>query len=195
MSRTLCLLTAGLIALTSTAAPVPKGLKQESDYFPLAVGNSWEYVREHSPDQVAIRRAVTDQRVDGKTATVTVTFNAYVDIYRRGEAGAIHLVNWHKDHPLETPQLVFQPGWKEGDSWSCPHFMTRDVVTYTVGKSKEVTVPAGTFLATPVHTEVPPGAKIGPGVQWYAPDVGVVRMEYCGSVEYVLKSFVPATRK
>ena len=71
-------------------------------------------------------------------------------------------------------------------------------VTYTVGKEEEVTVPAGTFKAIPVTSQVDVGGRLLKNTSWYAPGVGVVKVVMANDGNervQELKEFTPGKAK
>jgi hypothetical protein len=85
---------------------------------------------------------------------------------------------------------------KAGDEWEVRS--TRNEVefklTATVRKVEKVKVPAGTFEAVPVVLEGTVGGRTITATQWYAPGVGLVKVNQGETTIEELKSFTPGKK-
>jgi hypothetical protein len=178
------------ILLASTlAAPVPKA-KDPALYFPVKEGA--RRVMERTHDGRTVETVETVTKVVSQDGNHTVT----VEVGRDRATGASEFVVSSKGvfrTPFggDEPTPEFQPA--RGDTWTTAG-TDGDKSTSTVGAEEEVKVPAGTFKAIPVVTEMSVGKLAYTYTTWFAPGVGGVKVVMTGprSEEVqVLKEFTP----
>lgn len=199
MNHVLLLLPAVLLQAVATAAPVPKAKPAES-YFPTAVGTKWVYQRESGE---LITEEVTE--LDEKKGEVRVVF-------RVSQNGS----SWKEDYTVSGTEVVMrtildqykldirllQLPLTAKDKWEfeipVQKGLKADAGTTVVGKAEMIEVPAGKFEAVPVVSETTAVdgkqiAKTETCTRWYAPGIGLVKIEYNGG-HRVLKEFTPAKK-
>lgn len=165
----------------SLAAPVPK-VKPSDLYYPTVEGT--KRVMQTKVGDQTTELTETVSKVGEKDGVYTVTISrdfggraleqefevSAKGVFRRPTAGP----------GKGEPQAVFKRPANEGDTWTVEQQgFGKDAtvtVTYTVGKEKEVEVPAGKFLAIPVTMETTLGGRAVKSTSWYAAGVGVVKL-------------------
>ncbi len=195
MSRLLAVLLTAC-ATPLAASPVPEHLFPKAHlYYPTQVGAEWVYrdggttytyfvAKVEEKDGVS-RVSVNLRHRDGKGSQHSHTMEV-------SKGGLREVSNFNRKVEPPTPVLKV-PGAK-GDKWECPMALDGEKqcdYTLVAGGVEEVSVPAGKFNAlridqTSVGTD---GKTIQTIATWYAPGVGVVKMEYGGTRELV--SFTP----
>jgi hypothetical protein len=177
------------------AAPVPKAVKQKNDdYFPLALGDKWEYIRNEDPNQVWVEEVTAvEDKDDGKVATVRITpsngRNAYDTAYLLTKDG------WHfytqSEIKYDPPSLFLKADPKAGDEWESKY--TYGGATYelalSIGPAEKVTVPAGEFECLPVTTTYVAPARGRSFTNWVTPGVGLVKQVVGGRTTQELKTY------
>lgn len=192
MHRLLTAFVIAPLAALAQAAPVPKGAKERVLYYATGIGAEWTY-------EVASREVVevvTDARDEGTAKVITL---ARVDGGKRvphqtlsvSWAGVFMLKGDGAD--LDPPLCLLKLPCKPGDTWACD-FAPRGELG-VAGRAEArgveaVRVPAGEFRAVRVDRAYTSGGEPDTQRCWYAPQVGLVRMEDRGTV-WVLKKFVP----
>lgn len=192
-----CVVGVVLVAM-AVAAPVPKAIKPATDYYPLRVGDKWEYVRNENADQVWIEEVTAVETVDGaKIGTVRIQPSnsnavAYDTKYKADKAGCSFYS--HGEWLYDPPSLFVKAELKAGDTWeSAYNFVNTDYqITVTVGEPEKVLVPAGEFTAIPVVSSYKTPAGRRPFTNWYVSGVGMIKQVANGRVTQELKSFTPA---
>ncbi|VTR93235.1 Uncharacterized protein OS=Meiothermus silvanus (strain ATCC 700542 / DSM 9946 / VI-R2) GN=Mesil_1810 PE=4 SV=1: DUF3108 [Gemmata massiliana] len=202
-------LFAGLAALvplmwsTTAAAPVPKHLMKEPPlYYPTRVGAKWVYqigkeelvlsVSAVEPTDTGLLVSITNHRPNGRTfldQKMLVT-----------PAGVTQIESF--EGKLDSPWCWLKIPCVIGQKWEsdCSNDVFVQKWECTTLGTEEVEVPAGKFTAVRVHTKLvvtrreggplPIGSVIS-SVEWYAPGVGVVKVEPSPGSTRVLKSFTP----
>jgi hypothetical protein len=196
----MCRLFASLVLLFlvahAPAAPIPPERRQATLYHATTKGTKWIYNyrgldeegAKFERDEVLVVTAVEEH---GENKTVTVCSEEEDKLRPRWTIvvypkGLYKLAN-DDGKLLCVPQCILKVPAKVGDTWQ-----RRWNRKATIGAIEKVEVPAGTYTAVRVdwalHTDGggPPSATF-----WYAPDIGVVKVEY-GEAVGVLKSFLPA---
>lgn len=208
-------LLVGLTVLTliggGGAAPVPTHLlpKEPPPYFPLRVGAKWVYQDgtkgvfgdiEWTLSVAAIERTdagllvtVTTHGADGETSLHQKVLVA---------PAGLEYVEGSRGKPA-SPQRMLKSPCVAGAQWESDYSTENFVQKWqcTALGTEEVEVPAGKFTAARVRTKLewsPRGGKpfdtvSRSFVEWYAPGVGVVKIEdeHTGRPPWVLKSFIP----
>jgi hypothetical protein len=187
----------------SLAAPVPK-VKAPVLYYPTVEGT--KRVMQAKVGDRTTETTETVSKVAEKDGTFTVTVSREIagrtldstfevsakGVFRRPTAGP----------GKGEPQAVFKLPAKEGDTWTVEQQgFGKDATvtaTYTVGKTEQVTVPAGLYTATAVTLETELNGRAAKNTSWYAPGVGVVKIvsEVNGAERVTeLKEFTPGKAK
>lgn len=187
-----------LLVSSAVAAPVPKGVKAKADYYPLAVGTKWEYVRHQNADNVWAEEVTESVTKDGATiATVRITpggANAvpYDTSYKADADGWYFLTQGGVSY--DPPAMFVKADPKPGDTWELKYAMGGNVyaATATVGQPEKVTVPAGEYTALPVTIEFTQPGQRRAYTNWYIAGVGMVKQVSGGRVTQELKSYTPA---
>lgn len=182
----------GLVALAAAftvAAPVPKDLKKQKNYFPTAVGTKWEYASEDGSDsQTREVTAVTEK--DGvRTVTILWTTGGSSQTWELREDAAGLARSKMGNVAIDPPQLLIKGRLAEGDEWDGEYRQGRASTRYrrVVGKAEAVTTPAGEYTAVPV-TQTDPDDPTDEATVWYAEGVGMVKLHEKGSAPIVLKA-------
>ena len=200
MIRFLLSLATILLALP-VALAAPRAKDRPTAYFPTRVGDRWVYDDGKENESV---REVAAVEVKREETIVTVSEpgrKAVVERVAVSAAGVRRLE--FNGFPLDQYWLLKLPA-KEGDKWEFDHPAQRDGQgrglrgekgTVTVGPTEEVEVPAGKFRAVRLEIEVTAiNGKAGPELRftnWYALEVGLVKMTRGTEWTRVLKSFTP----
>jgi hypothetical protein len=183
MKKLLCLLP--IIALII-------GCGGEAVYFPLAVGNQWEYSIEQtitliSPDTTweytgnSITEITAETTLDnGNPVLEQVTTTTWDDTLMTDATDTTY-VEETEDYMLiynskadTDPDTSLMLPIEAGNTWTV-YSNTADTMTaYVVGKAT-VTVPAGSYDDC---WQIEYSFSGGVNVDWFAPDFGVVRHEY-----------------
>jgi hypothetical protein len=183
------------IAAAVSAAPVPPGADQVRLLYPTAVGTKWTYA---AGDQTVVVEITESARQDGETRVVMVTRVNDKDIASEVMAvgaGGVSRVQV-KDAKVDPPVLLLPPAPKAGTEWALKSAVGAQTIEGTsrvVGPEK-VEAPAGTYDAIRVDTTARVAGAQTTIRTWYAPNVGVVQLEYdiLGTVSTLkLKAFAP----
>lgn len=200
-STVLACFVALALLVPSGAAPVPKAAKKPPSYFPLRLGDRWEY--RDSREQGVVPHEVTrvTEHPDGTSTVevssgsphpaVTVTYRVTLE-----EVEETHLGTDKLDRPVRVVTTELTPG----ERWKTSLRVNQNDYTFfwRVGEPTTVTVPAGTFRAVPVTCGRTDKAGDEDFTRWYADGVGMVKMETRDGVATIaqeLVRFVPGTRK
>jgi hypothetical protein len=186
MPRCLFLL---LLAAPLLAAPVPKGLKAKpAEWMPVVVGTKWVYCAADDPTAILDEREITDaEEKDGEVTATQKTSNLTQTFRRSADGTSVTLIN---NQAEAKPRFITKAGMKEGDTWD--NDMGGYTETRVVGAAETLKLPAGEFEAVPVKfTYVQNGRTFQSGTVWYAPNVGLVRIDTDGQTTQVLKAFTP----
>ena len=215
MSRLIVGLTvlAALAGASTTAAPVPVHLmpKEPPLYFPTRVGAKWVYQygeegRHGVFGEILLTLSVTAVERTDRGVFVTVTRHepngeSFLDQKVLVTREGLEYVAGDQGEPV-SPRCVLKIPCVVGEKWKSDR-STEDFVRkweYTALGTEEVKVPAGKFTAVGVRTRCVSGRRgdwplIGSSADdWYAPGVGVVRVQYnpCFTPSsLLLKSFTP----
>lgn len=177
-------LLAVIITTTVIAAPVPKTDKTDELYFPVQVGAKRVLVGPGRTETMSVTKV---EEKDGKyTVTVEWSFvelpgRKHCDVYEVSKDGLFKKMEGGK-----TSVLLKVP-YKEGTTWTSDDVKPGDKLTYTVGKQKEVEVPAGKYKAIGVEVVLEQsGGETKKSISWYAAGIGLIKE---GANE--LKEFTP----
>ena len=193
-------LIALLVAIGGAVADDPKP-EAEHLYFSVKEGAKW--VREVQAGEKAF--AVTEKvtQVEAKDGRYRVTVEAVEDGGRGKPRSIVFVVSAKglarvSNRDAEgTPLPLLKLGLKEGEHWTAEQAGPGGVIgkaTYTVGKTEQVTVPAGKYTAIRIDTEIDFGMRTMKMTNWYAPGVGTVKLEVVTGdwkQTTLLKSFDP----
>jgi hypothetical protein len=191
-----------LTAAPLPAAPLPDAAK-ETLYFPTKVGAKWVVEGTFGGRIHQFIQTVT--KVESKNGTRIVT-TEIVEGESRQVVLSTQVIEVSNGELFVRPPASGQNGCsgkvlkqgKEGDRWEID--LARSdypdaKVTRTLGKTEDVTVPAGRYKAVRVETEGKTGKFTVNSTTWYAPGVGivkeVVRTNNGLNQTNVLKSFSP----
>jgi hypothetical protein len=191
-----------VLAAPLPAAPLPDDAK-ETLYFPTKVGAKW--VAEGMIGGRTRQVIMTVTKVESKHGTSIVT-TEMVDGERPQMVLSTQVVEVSNRELFYRPPASGHNGCsgtalkqgKEGDRWQIDlalpgHPDAR--VTRTLGRTEEVTVPAGRYKAVRVETEAKAGKHTVKGTTWYAPGIGIVKEVVSSNnglnQTNVLKSFTP----
>lgn len=191
------------IGATTTAAPIPRKPKEPPLYFPTRVGAKWVYqigekdeltlsVTAVEKTDAGLLVSVTKHRPGGKT---------FLDKKMLVAPTGVTQVEGF-DGKLESPWCWLKIPCVVGEKWEsdCSNDLFVQKWECTVLGTEEVEVPAGKFTAVKVSSKLVAARRDrGPfpnidisQVEWYAPGVGVVKVEPNRPARpQVLKSFIP----
>lgn len=174
ITSSLLLLFAG--SYTQSAEPVDKPPKGE-EYFPISIGKRWTYRIQGQEERLVIT-AVTEEKV-GNVACIRLEGRLQnrliaTEHIALQKGGVYRYRNDGLD--IEPPLRICKFPPEANETWK---------VEYKVNDKKasldyecdfeEVKVPAGTYQALVVRSEVPDRAGKLKNTVWYAPKVGMVR--------------------
>jgi hypothetical protein len=200
MSRCLAACVILLAVAPTESAPrlkdVPGG-----PYFPTTVGDRWVTEMRYQTHTTEFTEVVT--AVEKKDGALLVTVGREVDgavgpnqsQVRVTDKGLFRLSNLGTVY--DAPYCVLQLPPKLGNAWTSEVVSGGTVTStfrYKALKEEDVEVPAGKFRALRIEVDIDNRGRAGRSVLWYAPRVGVVKMEHdAGDSSYVrvLKSFTP----
>ena len=180
MSRLLPL--ALLAASVAHAAPAPKG--KDAVYFPTKEGDTRVYeIRDGDKVESTFKDKVT--KVEKKDEGLEVTIardgpgtSSFITVISVTKEGLFRLS--FNGEPLDKPVPLLKMPAKVGTKWESGG------ATYTITKEEEVEVPAGKFPAIRVELV----SDTGKTFLWFAPNVGLVKMQTEGADRmHVLKEF------
>ena len=145
------LLLLAVAAPLAAAAPVPKELKRQVNYCPLAVGDKREYAHPDTPDVVTQVREITavEERDGARYYTQSVSSSGQKNVMRADKTG-VYMTEQSIARNIEQydpPYKVVASDMKDGDKWDCKDSTG---MTRTVGKAEKIATPAGTFTAVPI---------------------------------------------
>jgi hypothetical protein len=184
------LLSPGLVS-----APVPKA-KERPLYYPTGVGTKW--VMTTGTTDVAYEVTAVEQKREGVLISIGI-LNAKKDrvenhtklLVSEDGLSEVEFQGEDVDPPL---QILKQPE-KSGVEWKIKSVRKGNLVHMTCicREPEEVTVEAGKFKAVPVdQVRTPADGKPYKSTSWYAPNVGLIKVEMKGETVLSLKSFTPA---
>ncbi len=186
MKRLIWLTTVGILSVVAGPG------HSQPRYFPLEVGNRWTYVIEHdvfSGDREISVEAEEDGLFDVRTRTSGP-----------GSSGVVRLLPQGDDILIELAPDGLVPYYRFGeDSWvHRDPFECDDSATVSIEARDEVVeTPAGIFTDCLRLVFVGSCTDAGLIVQWWAPDVGLVKSvedNFAGAVSWLLSGFSLAGR-
>jgi hypothetical protein len=192
------LFAVALLASAATAAPVPTHLfpKTPPCYFPTTAGAKWIY--EGEDDNEEITQVVSNvKQTDGGTEVTVARLggNRWTE-FQKVVVSANGLIQTEFfGQKLAHPWVLLTSAHRVGDTWANADSKEFGwaAARNKVAAVERVKVPAGTFEAIRVDLEYKAvdGRFTMTHTYWYAPDIGVVKMETLGRRALVLKSFTP----
>lgn len=177
-------------AAASETAPAPRAKPGEpTRYFPTAAGARWVY--DHGDGERT--EVVTAAEHDAKERVWAVT------VGRVGKAGKVSRQEvWEVSERglflaaspagRKEPACFLKLPHKPGEEWE---FAPGSEIRCVAVKPRRVKVPAGQFDAVGVEMYLGTDLFV---TRWYAPGVGLVKVEDTKSVRCVLKTYTPGTR-
>ena len=152
------------------------------DYFPLAVGNTWTYkvVNEgQNPltEGFEMQYSISGTQEVGGRNTYIMSLESSRAFYFSDSSG-VYLAGWEFEPyefiGVEPPELILRYPIHKGYTWQSPD----QRYTYTIlSVAESVSTPAGTFANCVKVEEQFNGDGIGPEIKYYAPGVGLVKVE------------------
>jgi len=184
-------LTVFLLANTADSAkPKPAA----GDYFPLRVGDSWNYRHTTGESEYSLKVLSEEKQPDGSTRYLVEMLSG-VKILSWNSKPAGWVLLHHQGYPehegleakYDPPKQILQNPLVAGTKWEWQgkdHTQMEFVEKYQVVGFENVTVPAGKFRAMKVVCEVAGGARMT-RTYWYADGVGLVKsMTDGGQIKY-----------
>jgi len=197
-----CLAIISLVCVLLSAVPL-----RGQDY-PLAPGTRWTYhlhkevgplahfegedarLAKNGVVEITIIAHVagTDQ-IGGKTYTRVEAVHedkpANIDWYALTPVGLLHskAVDYIADSQSEfdPPEVLLSPTLRPGESWTWKDLKGLVTSKKTASAPEQITVPAGSYRATPVRTEMTIPTEIAPMnvtmTQWFVPGVGFIKQD------------------
>lgn len=204
--RAILLLTFTFFLLTITAA-AQKAPAQ--DYFPLRVGDSWTYRTSADSSEFTVKVLSEEKQADGtiayllerKAGALVHTWyskaNGWVNILREAYPEHEGLMV-HHDKPKLLLKVPLAPGAKWTWAGKSTTLVDMTESSKVVGFER-VVVPAGTFRAMKVETQISEGAGALLRTFWYADGVGLIKTwSEAGQIKYGFElvdySFKKATK-
>ncbi len=188
-----------LLVTVGMAAPVPKDTKKPVLYFPTKVGAKWVYEFEGGSTYADVVTEVEEGKDEALLVSVGHQFdNGEVFITHKYELSPKGLFAVALElNAYDPPICLFKLPFKASEKWENKTKLGGEAVNHgarrVIGIEK-VEVPAGKFEAIGVEywPSVKPEEKAIRHLEWYAPDIGMVKLESTVK-EYnrVLKSFKP----
>lgn len=175
----------GVLAGCATDTPKPT-LGPEPDYYPLAVGDHWEY--KLSPGTKVYASDVTATRQINGVTTYAVAIQSAYSFMAKQPDGIYQYGQSDPDQPskaviYDPPQLFYKLPFAAEETWEAtaandPMQKNGEMVTVS-GRCNgfdTVTVPAGTFTnCAHLITDDPRDVPDNQTELWLAPNVGVVK--------------------
>jgi hypothetical protein len=130
------------------------------------------------------------EQIGGKTYTRVEALRegkvANVDWYALTPAGLMHAksVDYIADSQSEfdPPEVLLSPTLAPGESWNWQDRSGPATSRKTASAPEQITVPAGSYRATPVHTAMTiptEGESVTVTItQWFVPGIGFVKQEF-----------------
>jgi hypothetical protein len=196
----------GILGAAPDMSSSPAILLRAQDY-PLEAGTTWTYhlrkevgplarfagedariAKNGAVETTLICHVAGTEQINGKTYTRVEALRAgklaNVDWYALTPSGLMHpkSVDYTSDShsDFDPPEILLKPTTAPGESWT---WQDRQGATSkkTASAPEQITVPAGSYRATPVHTQMSIPTKVAPMdvtiTQWFAPGVGVVKQD------------------
>jgi hypothetical protein len=176
------------------AGPVAPPPREVTHYFPTSVGARWVCQEGDDTPETFIVTGVENKdgvwvvAVARMKADGTVAPEEKLEVSGKGVFRVEYL-----GIAVASPVCLLRLPARPGDTWECK-LVSRTRVSRTVRGVEKVEVPAGTFEAVVVDSEVTYGdGSTARATSWYAPGVGRVKQSYGGPVARteVMKSFTP----
>jgi phage pi2 protein 07 len=182
-----------VLLLVSPALWSQRTQNGEGDYYPLAVGNRWDF-RVKVGNEVAgsisevvaqidtidnLRLFRLEAQVGGKVVATEHLEVTPKGVYRRRAQGA----------EVKTPALVLRYPAKGGDSWEYDTQVGNQRIEAKVKtRFEEVEVPAGKFKALATEIDIKADGKPLKTTIWFAPGIGKVKTSLdLGGTQVVLE--------
>jgi hypothetical protein len=184
MRRHLRFVLLGGVSLLLTAAVSGAGDNkkpaQSPDYYPLQVGNQWNYkliVNDKKEVTMITRIAKMETIKDQPYFRLEAEVNgriAATEHLRHSDKGLIRLRT--NDFEADPPILLIKKGAKPGDKWGGTITVAGKKSKYeSVAAEDMVKVPAGRFKTLRVAIRLEEGANVVNTTYWFAPGVGFVK--------------------
>jgi hypothetical protein len=176
--------------------------------YPLAPGTRWTYhlrkevgplahfegedarlAKNEVVDITIIAHVAGTEQISGNTYTRVEALHedkpANTDWYALTPAGLLHprAVDYIADSQSEfdPPEVLLSPTLRPGESWTWQDRKGLVTSKKTASAPEQITVPAGSYRATPVHTELIIPTDLAPlnvmMTQWFVPGVGFIKQE------------------
>jgi hypothetical protein len=155
------------------------GDKKTPNYYPMEVGNQWNYKLDvNGKDVTMITRIAKIETINEKAyarleaevgGKVTAT-----EHLRMTDKGLIRLKT--NEFEANPPLLLIKAGAKSGDKWGGKFTVMGKEAKYdAVAEEEMVKVPAGRFKTLRVAIRLEEGAMVVNTTYWFAPNVGFVK--------------------
>lgn len=184
---------ATLAIVAAAAEKKPKETKAAGDYFPLRVGDSWTY--RNSEEGGFTFKVVSEEPQAGGASRFTVELLSgvkIISVFSKTEGRVLLHAEQYPEHEgmeakYEPPKPYLVNPLTVGQKWQWtgldPARVEVRESSRVVG-TESVTVPAGTFRAMKVVTEIS-GAAEKTRTSWYADGVGLVKsITEAGKIKY-----------
>jgi hypothetical protein len=182
-----------LVATNAIAEKKPK--PKAADFFPLRVGDSWDYRNTSDDSQYSLKVLNEEKQGDGSSRyEVELQIGAHVRKFFSKPGGwvLLHAERYQEQEGLEAkyepPKQYLQNPLVPGFKWE---WKGRDYTNTEVTESSQViglekvSVPAGKFRAMKVVSMVTSGAALMTKTYWYADGVGLVKTTTeAGQIKY-----------
>ena len=178
-------------------------------FFPTAVGTTWVYVDEYMDRSTECTEVLTNAKRKGQVTEVTIAEEVREEAqqglrrYRKLAVRPDGLFLIEQDRHVQDPAIcLIRLPHRQDDRWDWKHTFSwgdRLKATWTTADPEEVQVPAGTFPAFPVklqkvHFTSGQALEGEPEVDWYVPNIGLVRRTTGEHSRRLLKSFSPGSK-
>jgi hypothetical protein len=222
------------LAIVLLACALPSAVPLHAQDYPLAPGTRWIFhlrkeagpgVHFDGDDGKEAKNGVVEttmivhvgstEQINGKTYTrVEGTRGsklANVDWFAMTAAGLMHAktVDYIGESTVEydPPEVLLTPTLAPGESWTWKDPKSPATSKKTVSASAQVSIPAGSYRAIPVRTEITTPTEGEPVVitlmQWFVPGIGYVKEEIRAEIAghllmhntMTLEKFEPAPKK
>jgi hypothetical protein len=175
---------------TNAAKPKPAA----GDYFPLRVGDSWNYRHTSGESEYSLKVLSEEKQPDGSSRYEVELLSGVKIISWFSKPSGWVLLHWQRypeheglEAKYEPPKQYLQNPLVAGTKWEWQgkdHTQTEFIEKNQVVGFENVTVPAGKFRAMKVVTGVSGGARMTK-TYWYAEGVGLVKsMTDGGQIKY-----------
>ena len=188
-----CIALACLLAATATAEKKPK--PPAGDFFPLRVGDSWNYRNTSGDSQYSVKVLNEEKQGDGSSRyEVELLAGVQIRKFFSKPSGwvLLHAERYPEHEGLEAkyepPKQYLQNPLVPKFKWE---WRGKDYTNTEVTESSEVigfenvSVPAGKFRAMKIVSKVTGGAAVMTKTYWYADGVGLVKTTTdAGEIKY-----------